>query len=64
MDGPAPPPGTARRPAATVGPSNENLTASQNSLMPPFPPLEPYATGLLDVGQGQRLYWDACGKTR
>ena len=26
-----------------------------------FPALEPYDHGLLDVGDGQRLYWEACG---
>jgi proline iminopeptidase len=27
----------------------------------PFPPIEPYETGFLDVGDGQSLYWEACG---
>lgn len=27
----------------------------------PYPPIEPYDRGLLDVGDGQRLYWEACG---
>jgi proline iminopeptidase len=26
-----------------------------------FPPIEPYATGMLDVGDGQRIYWEASG---
>jgi proline iminopeptidase len=26
-----------------------------------FPPIEPYERGMLDVGDGQRLYWEACG---
>ena len=26
-----------------------------------YPPLEPYATGMLDVGDGHSLYWEACG---
>lgn len=26
-----------------------------------YPPLEPYASGLLDVGDGHRLYWEICG---
>ncbi|MFC3502966.1 prolyl aminopeptidase [Micromonospora krabiensis] len=25
------------------------------------PPVEPYAHGLLDVGDGQRVYWETCG---
>jgi proline iminopeptidase len=27
----------------------------------PYPPLDPYDSGLLDVGDGQQLYWEACG---
>ncbi|MFZ0530775.1 MAG: prolyl aminopeptidase [Propionicimonas sp.] len=26
-----------------------------------YPPIEPYASGLLEVGDGQRLYWEECG---
>jgi proline iminopeptidase len=26
-----------------------------------YPPLEPYETGMLDVGDGQELYWEECG---
>ncbi|MDT7755136.1 MAG: proline iminopeptidase, partial [Mycobacterium sp.] len=26
-----------------------------------YPPIEPYASGFLDVGDGQRVYWDTCG---
>ena len=26
-----------------------------------FPPIEPDAHGLLDVGQGHRIYWEVCG---
>ncbi len=26
-----------------------------------FPPIEPYETGLLDVGDGHSLYWECCG---
>jgi proline iminopeptidase len=26
-----------------------------------FPPIEPYKQGLLDVGDGNRIYWEACG---
>lgn len=32
--------------------------------MPPvetFPPIEPYEHELLDVGEGNRVYWEACG---
>ncbi|MER8236523.1 prolyl aminopeptidase [Streptomyces sp. NPDC094049] len=27
----------------------------------PFPPVEPYAHGLLDVGDGNRIYWETSG---
>jgi proline iminopeptidase len=27
-----------------------------------FPAIEPYAAGLLDVGDGHRVYWERCGK--
>ena len=27
----------------------------------PFPPIEPYASGMLDVGDGQSIYWEASG---
>ncbi|HEY7802142.1 MAG TPA: prolyl aminopeptidase [Dehalococcoidia bacterium] len=26
-----------------------------------YPPLEPYARGMLDAGDGQRIYWETCG---
>ena len=26
-----------------------------------YPPIEPYASGMLDVGDGQQLYWEECG---
>ncbi len=26
-----------------------------------WPPIEPYAAGLLDVGDGNRVYWETCG---
>ena len=26
-----------------------------------FPPVEPYEHGLLDVGDGNLVYWEACG---
>ena len=29
--------------------------------MEPFPPLEPYDHGLLDVGDGNLVYWETCG---
>jgi proline iminopeptidase len=29
--------------------------------MPLFPPIAPYASGMLDVGDGQSVYWECCG---
>src|SRR5579871_4582078 len=26
-----------------------------------FPAIEPYASGLLDVGEGHEVYWETCG---
>ncbi|QKW35692.1 prolyl aminopeptidase [Actinomadura sp. NAK00032] len=26
-----------------------------------YPPIEPYETGLLDVGDGERIHWETCG---
>ncbi len=26
-----------------------------------FPPIEPYASGMLDVGDGHEIYWECCG---
>jgi proline iminopeptidase len=30
----------------------------------PYPEIEPYQSGLLDVGDGQQLYWETCGNPR
>jgi proline iminopeptidase len=29
-----------------------------------YPPIEPYRSGMLDVGDGHRLYWELCGNPR
>src|SRR3954469_21063345 len=26
-----------------------------------FPPIEPYTSGMLDVGDGHQIYWECCG---
>src|SRR5882672_50506 len=26
-----------------------------------FPPIEPYDSGMLDVGDGHQVYWECCG---
>lgn len=30
-------------------------------MVEPYPPIEPYATAMLDVGDGQSIYWEASG---
>ena len=30
---------------------------------PLYPPIEPYATGMLDVADGQQIYWEECGNS-
>ena len=30
--------------------------------MEPYPPIEPYDHGLLDVGDNNRVYWETCGR--
>jgi len=27
----------------------------------PYPPIEPYDSGMLDTGDGNFVYWEACG---
>lgn len=29
-----------------------------------YPSIEPHAHGMLDVGDGNRVYWEACGNPR
>jgi proline iminopeptidase len=29
-----------------------------------FPPIEPYANGLLEVGDGHEIYWESCGNPK
>jgi proline iminopeptidase len=32
--------------------------------MPLYPEIEPYDHGMLDVGDGNRVYWETCGNPR
>jgi proline iminopeptidase len=34
---------------------------SEKSLREMYPAIEPYASGMLEVGDGQRVYWETCG---
>ena len=35
--------------------------ANKIHCMPGYPDIEPYETGLLDTGDGNLVYWEACG---
>ena len=37
------------------------MTARGDGLPGPYPEIEPYASGMLDVGDGHRIYWERCG---
>ncbi len=34
------------------------------TIVEPYPPIEPFAHGLLDVGDGNRIYWETSGNPR
>jgi proline iminopeptidase len=53
-----PPPGQA------VAPANGGRTGHAVGVRGLYPPIEPYASGLLDVGDGNRVYWETCGNPR
>ncbi|OUJ14898.1 prolyl aminopeptidase [Acetobacter sp. DsW_063] len=36
-----------------------NTTAAPRT---PYPPIEPYAHGMMDTGEGHLVYWERCGK--
>ena len=38
-----------------------NAEGRDEGTMDRYPPLEPYRTGMLDVGDGNRVYWEECG---
>ncbi|QSB12612.1 prolyl aminopeptidase [Natronosporangium hydrolyticum] len=33
-------------------------------MSPPYPPIDPFDNGLLDVGDGNHVYWEVCGNPR
>ena len=37
------------------------MTAHRTERRTLYPPIEPYETGMLDVGDGHTLYWERCG---
>ncbi len=37
------------------------MAAGKEAIVDRFPEIEPYESGMLDVGDGQQLYWEACG---
>lgn len=43
-------------------PSSSMMTTPPGSpARSPYPPLEPRASGMLEVGDGQQIYWEECG---
>lgn len=38
--------------------------ATYRARMPLYPEIEPYEHGMLDVGDGNRVYWETCGNPR
>ena len=59
---------TARRPAPRRPRCTSSRTTDSDPTVrgaepdaPLYPPIEPYARGLLDVGDGQQIYWEECG---
>jgi proline iminopeptidase len=40
------------------------MTAGNPDMTQLYPPIESYEHGMLDVGDGNRLYWEACGNPR
>ncbi|MFI0709898.1 prolyl aminopeptidase [Streptomyces inhibens] len=36
-------------------------TVPERPVIEPYPPIEPYDTGMLDVGDGNLVYWEVCG---
>jgi len=37
------------------------MATAERQMTSRYPPLEPYASGMLDVGQGNAIYWETCG---
>lgn len=41
---------------------NNRIDSTMNALRLHYPPIEPYETGMLDVGDGHSVYFERCGK--
>jgi proline iminopeptidase len=39
----------------------EGVITETPDMVEPYPPIEPYNHGMLDVGDGNRVYWEVCG---
>lgn len=37
------------------------MATAEKEMPQSHPPIEPYERGMLDVGDGQRVYWETCG---
>ena len=38
------------------------MTIHSSSLRTLYPEIEPFDSGMLDVGDGHRVYWERCGQ--
>src|SRR4051794_5909935 len=47
--------------SAVTSPIVGRDSASLEAMREKYPPIEPYASGLLEVGDGHRIYWETCG---
>jgi len=41
--------------------NNSSATDNDNALRTLYPPIAPYESGMLDVGDGHSVYWETCG---
>ncbi len=48
-------------PARTTARASSALPSTFTRSLPVYPPIEPYAHGHLDTGDGHRIYWERCG---
>ncbi len=43
--------------------STSGVMSEHSGTDPLYPPIEPYASGMLEVGDGQQIYWEECGSS-
>lgn len=52
---------TGRSPTEPGSVRGDSLVVELADMIEPFPPIEPYEHGMLDVGDGNRIYWEESG---